>query len=89
MPVDSPREILEAARIEVGLSRAELWLGYFELGGMSSALEVEAYVLGALAPSTYEYNLLAHARNERHVELGANHRVGYADNDGLRPKGLG
>jgi hypothetical protein len=71
--------VLEAARIDVGLSHAELWLRYFELGGMSRALEVEAFLLGVLEPDTHDYDILAHALNERYVEKGGNHPVPYAD----------
>ena len=41
--VSRPVEMLEQGRCEVGLSQGELWFRYFELGGMSTALEVEAY----------------------------------------------
>ena len=44
-------EMLEQGRRDVGLSQAELWFRYFELGGMSTALEVEAYLYGALIPT--------------------------------------
>ena len=72
--------LLEHARIELGLSVADLWLRYLALGGMSSPLEVEAYLQGALNPTSHEYDVLAHALNERYVELGGNHPVPYSEN---------
>lgn len=71
--------VLEAARVEVGLTPGELWFRYFELGGMSTALEVDAYLHGALAPTTHDRNLLAAALNERFSELGGDHPVDYID----------
>jgi hypothetical protein len=72
---------LDQARREVGLSMTDLWVRYFALGGMSTPIELEAYVLGALQPTNYERNLVAHAINERHVERGGNHPVPYVDDN--------
>jgi len=71
--------VLDKARLDVGLTHGELWLRYFELGGMSPTLEVEAILAGALLPSDHDHNVLAHALNERYVELGGNHPVAYHD----------
>ena len=57
----------------------ELWLRYFALGGMSTPVELEAYILGALRPTGHEHNLVVHAINERHLELGDDHPVPYVD----------
>ena len=46
---------------------------------MSTAFELEAYLYGVLAPSTYDHDLIAHALNERFVELGGNHPVAYSE----------
>ena len=70
---------LDHARREVGLSMTDLWVRYFGLGGMSTPIELEAYLLGALQPTGHEHNLVAHAINERHVETGGNHPVPYVD----------
>lgn len=59
------------------LSHGDLWLRYFELGGMSTGLQVEAYLYGALRPSRHDHDIIAHALNERFVELGGNHPVPY------------
>jgi hypothetical protein len=76
---NEPASTLDEFRRDALLSHAELWLRYFELGGMSTALEVEAFVYGALEPSPHDRDLIAHALNERFVELGGNHPVPYAD----------
>ena len=73
--------ILELARREVGLSHSELWLRYFALGGMSSALELEAYLYEALTPSWHDRDMVALALNERFSELGADHPIRYSDDD--------
>jgi hypothetical protein len=75
---------LDEFRRDALLSHDELWLRYFELGGMSTALEVEAFVYGVLNPSRHDGDLLAHALNERFVELGGNHPVPYSE-DGEGP----
>jgi hypothetical protein len=74
-PVDS----LDVYRKDAGLSHAELWLRYFELGGMSTGFELEAYLYGVLAPSAHDHDVIAHALNERFSELGGNHPVAYSE----------
>jgi hypothetical protein len=78
---DHPVDVLDAFRRDAALSHGELWLRYFELGGMSSGPELEAYLYGALRPSLHDYDVIAHALNERFVELGGNHPVPYAEDD--------
>lgn len=73
---------LEHARREVKLTMDELWMRYFALGGMSSALEVEAYLFGALVAPSHDHDVLAVALNERFAELGGDHPVPYTD-DGV------
>ncbi len=70
---------LDRARVDAGLSHSELFLRYFELGGMSSALELEAFCYGAIHPTAHDYDVVAHALNERFSELGRNHPVAYSD----------
>ena len=72
-------DVLELARQRAELSHAELWFRFFELGGLSTSLEVEAYLYGALEPTAHEHDVLVHALNERFVELGGNHPVPYSD----------
>ena len=77
--VSPPTNTLDEYRRDAMLSHGELWLRYFELGGMSTAFEIEAIVYGALEPSPHDRDLIAHALNERFVELGGNHPVPYAE----------
>ena len=74
---DSPDDRLDVARIDAALTTDELWLRYFALGGMSSAIELDAYLLGALSVTDHDDDVIAHALNERFVELGRNHPVPY------------
>lgn len=77
--IEPTTDVFNSYRREAGLSSGELFLRYFELGGMSSAVELEAFLYGALIPSPHDHDVLAHALNERFVELGGNHPVPYAD----------
>ena len=72
-------EVLEQGRLDVGLSLGELWFRYFELGGMSTALEVEAYLYGALIPTPHDGDVIAAALNERFAELGGDHPILHSD----------
>ena len=69
--------MLDGYRKEAGLSRGELFFRYFELGGMSTAFALEAFLYGALQPSAHDREVIAQALNERFVELGRNHPVPY------------
>lgn len=71
--------VLEDGRMAAGLSHGELWLRYFELGGMGTALQLEAILYGALLATPGDHDVIAHALNERFVELGGNHPVPYAE----------
>ncbi|HUY07030.1 MAG TPA: hypothetical protein VMU99_07220 [Acidimicrobiales bacterium] len=73
----SKSAMLDRYRQEAGLSQGDLFLRYFELGGMATALELEAALFGALLPSMHDREVIAHALNERFVELGGNHPVPY------------
>jgi hypothetical protein len=83
---DAPMDQLDHFRQDAALSHGELWLRYFELGGMSTGLQLEAYLYGALEPSRHDHDVIAHALNERFVELGGNHPVPYVE-DGGRGEG--
>jgi hypothetical protein len=61
------------------MSIEDLWWRYFTLGGMSTALEVEAILYQALVPTTEDCDLLAVALNERFTELGRDHPIPYSD----------
>ena len=72
-------DVLEQARRRVGLSMADLWMRYFALGGMSSALEVDAILFGALLADPHDRDVLAVALNERFAEMGDDHPIPYSD----------
>jgi len=74
-------DVLETSRREVGLSMSDLWFRYFALGGMSTALEVEAILFGALLANAHDRDVIAVALNERFAELGGDHPVPYSGDD--------
>jgi predicted DNA-binding ribbon-helix-helix protein len=74
---DQAADVLDSFRLKAGLSHGELWLRYFELGGMSTGFELEAFLYGMLSPTTRDHDVIAHALNERFTELGKNHPVAY------------
>ena len=76
-PMTHPPDVLEAYCREAGLSLGELWLRYFELGGMSAGFELEAFLQGLQVPSVYDHDVIALAINERLVELGGRPAVPY------------
>jgi hypothetical protein len=81
MMTEIPLDALDLFRRRADLSHGELWLRYFALGGMSTGLQLEAYLYGALRPSRQDHDIIAHALNERFVEMGGNHPVPYADDN--------
>jgi hypothetical protein len=70
-------DILDAYRQEARLSHGELWLRYFELGGMSTGFELETFLYGLVTPTSHDHDVIAHALNERFSELGGDHPVAY------------
>ena len=83
---ERPADLLDRYRRNAGLSHGDLWLRYFELGGMDDALELEAILCGAIQPSAHDREVIAHALNERFVELGRNHPVPYSQSDTYWPR---
>lgn len=73
-----PSDLSHETRLDAGLSEPELWLRYFGLGGMRTAVEVGSYLRGGSVPSDLDHDVLAQALNERFSELGRNHPVPYA-----------
>lgn len=70
-------DVLEVARRDVGFSLAELWCRYFALGGMYTALELDAVLNGALVMVPVDRDRIAVALNERYAEMGGDHPVPY------------
>jgi hypothetical protein len=69
---------LDQARHDAHLSKGEFFLRYFALGGMSTSLQVEAFLLGTRLPSPHDHDVLAHALNERFSELGGGRPIRYS-----------
>jgi len=74
--------VLESGRRNSGLTVDELWLRYFELTGEASLLELEAYLQGALIPDPLQFDMIAHALNERFMELGHDNPIPYREEAG-------
>ena len=74
----NPQDFDEARR-DVGLSQDQLWMRYFALGGYAMPAEFEAYVVGALAPTRPDHDMLVQALNERSMELGSDRRWRYSN----------
>jgi hypothetical protein len=74
-------DVLEQARRDVGLSISDLWMRYFALGGMSTALELEAILFNALVADVHDRDVLTVAINERFAEMGGDHPIPYSDDD--------
>lgn len=70
-------ERLDSARRRAGLSVEGLWIRYFELGGLATLMELDAFLRGALIPVRFERDLVAHALNEALMEKGVPERVDY------------
>jgi hypothetical protein len=75
--MERPLDVLDVYCREAGLSYDELWLRYFELGGMCAGFELESFLHGLQAPSVYDHDVIALAINERLVELGGGPAVPY------------
>jgi hypothetical protein len=70
---------LETARLDLDLSMRELWLACLGLGGLLTETELGDALLGQGQFSALEYDIVAQALNEEHIDAGGNHPVGYAD----------
>jgi hypothetical protein len=79
--ITASRRILDAGRIQAGMSFDELWTAYFALGGVGSARTVRAYLLdeGPDPIPDSEYDVLAQAINERFLDQGQHHPLPYRD----------
>jgi hypothetical protein len=66
-------EVSDRARRQARLV-PDLWLGYFELGGMASAAEVESYLRSGIGLSAHEHQVLAQALSERYADLAGPRR---------------
>ena len=76
-----PFAVLEAGRRQAGMSFQDLWIAYLALGGSASPEVVRDY-LGGSTMKPGDYDLLAHAINERFLDKGQNHPVPYHEDLG-------
>lgn len=79
----SQMALVESYRQCPALSIEELWLRCFELGGMNSPLQLEAFVYGFARLTPHEHNLIAVAMNEYFAEFDPGQFVPYME-DGYR-----
>ena len=70
---------LEAARLDLDLSTRELWVRCFALGGLLTEIQLGDALLGQEQFSALEFDIVAQALNEEHIDSGNNHPVRYAD----------
>ncbi len=77
MSGDRRRDALTDACRRGQLDVAQLWFRFIALGGDADPLELEAYLLGLMPLDDYQYDILAHALNERLAELGLPRDVPY------------
>jgi anti-sigma B factor antagonist len=71
-----PGRNLEVGRRAAGLSVTDLFVAYFALGGTANLGEVGAFLAGADdGLDGHQYDVAAHALNERLVELGHRDRL--------------
>ena len=75
---DLQLKLLREAMPVAGLTVGELWLRYFGLGGSAGQFEIDAYMYAAHALPTLERDLVAHAINERFMDLDMDVRVPYS-----------
>ncbi len=66
------------ARRRAALTPEQLWLRYFALGGTASASELEAICAGEVWASADTHDRIAHALNERFLELGSDFPLPYS-----------
>jgi len=79
--VAEPIDDLEQARQLLGLTVSDLWLRYFALGGMYTALEIDATLFGALHPNDHDHDMLAVALNECFAAAGGDHPIPYSGDE--------
>ena len=69
--------VLEAGRVQAGMSFDDLWLDYFALGGAAPPGQLRDYLAGGAGP--VDYDVVAQAINERFIDRGDDHPVPYRD----------
>lgn len=78
--MNSTRAIpVEAARSMLDVSLDQLWIDYFALGGTLSRARIQAFLTGERPLRDHDHDLLVQALNERFIDRGEDHPLGYAD----------
>ena len=72
-------ELVESYRQCPALSIEELWRRCFELGGMNTPQQLEAFVYGFARVTPHEHNLIAVAMNEYFAEFDPGQFVPYME----------
>ena len=69
---------LELARLDLGLTVFELWLAYFALGGVRSAIELRTYLSFGGESTDADHDAIVLALNEEYSDRGQGRkRVAY------------
>ena len=89
MTGDRRRAALTGACRRGQLDVQQLWFRYVALGGDADPLDIEAYLLGLMPVDDSQYDILAHALNERLGELGLPRDVPYTRPWPGRPRPAG
>ena len=70
---------LELARVDLGMTVFDLWLAYFALGGLRTALELGSYLSFGGNSSDADHDAIVHALNEEYLDRGQpDHHLAYA-----------
>ena len=70
--------VFEAARQQAMLTLDDLWIRYLGLGGTAIQSEFKGYVEGTSHPSDHDHDVLAHALNERFMDMDMDSPVPYS-----------
>jgi hypothetical protein len=83
---DAGRSELDTGRQLAGMTLDQLWLAYLALGGLAARDTLRRELSGSVPLSATEHDLIAHAINERFMDLGGDHPIEYrADQRTPRP----
>jgi hypothetical protein len=70
---------IDAARRAALVTRMELWVRYYGLGGTASLDDVKGYLTGGAPLSPPQHNTLVQAINEIHIDQGDDHPIAYLE----------
>jgi len=73
------RTAVAAAQSMLGIELTQLWMDALALGGTATIIELGDFLAGGAELSAFEYDVIAHALNERFTEEGSDHPVPYSD----------